>query len=471
MFSKAEHKNQKRTLLKGSNYHPASFRDPSGSLFLDNGKLFRRVNLVYKDNYDLLIKSGLYKSLVVNDLLISHKEIRSTKNEGIYKILEPQLIPFVSYPYEWCFSQLKDAALLTLTIAKKSLVKGMILKDASAYNVQFLHGRPIFIDTLSFEKYEQGAPWVAYQQFCRHFLSPLLLASYVDFRLLELQKTYLDGIPLDLTSKLLPKNTFLNFSVLSNIHLHSRAEKGLEGKFVKRKQAFLSKNSLLAILDNLEGLVSRLELKVKQSEWQNYYQESSYTSASLKAKKNIVKAFIKEIGATQTLWDLGANTGYFSKDFLSKNTIVVNFDNDFLAIEKNYHDVRKKGLSNVLPLIMDLTNPSPGIGWMNKERESLIARTPCDVALALALVHHLAISQNLPLSLVANFFATLCRWLIIEFVPKEDSQVKRMLTNRQDVFPGYDRIHFEKAFSEFFSIRQSRRVQKTGRVVYLMKKK
>lgn len=456
---------------KSSKYNTNSFRDPSGSVLIKNGQILRKVNFVYKNDYNFLIESGLYKVLICKNYLISHKTLMLAKNNpNIYKLLKPDIVPFISHPYEWCFGQLKDAALLTLKINKLCLRKGMILKDASAYNIQFLKGKPIFIDTLSFEKYNEGEPWVAYQQFCRHFLAPLLLASYKDYRLMQLLKTYIDGIPLDLTSGLLPLMSHLNFSVLSNIHLHSKTEKFMENKFVKNNTGRLSKNSLLAILDNLENLVTGLNLKIKKSEWQNYYQKNSYTENSTKNKKDIVKSFLKEVGSVDTLWDLGANTGYYSKDLVPTSTLVLNFDNDILAIEKNYEDVKKRGLMNILPLIMDLINPSPGLGWMNEERESLIQRGPSDVVLALALVHHLAISNNLPFTYIANFFSRICKWLIVEFVPKNDNQIKLMLTNRKDIFPFYNQMSFEEEFSKFFSIRKRINIKSSRRVLYLMRK-
>lgn len=198
---------------------PGSFRDPSGFIFFENGSLYRQVNIVYRENYDQLINSGLYETLVRLGLMVSHEEVdlHYARTNSAYRILKPALIPFISYPYEWCFSQLKDAALTTLEIQKKALDFGMSLKDASAYNIQFLDGKPVFIDTLSFEKYEEGQPWVAYRQFCQHFLAPLALMCFSDVRLNQLLRIYPDGIPLDLASCLLPLRTFLKFSLLSHI--------------------------------------------------------------------------------------------------------------------------------------------------------------------------------------------------------------------------------------------------------------
>ena len=213
----------------------SSFRDPSGFLFFDNGTLFRSVRRLYQQNYDHLIQSGLYNILVANDLLIPHKEVYhpAENRDNTYKIIQPEIVPFISYPYEWCFSQLKDAALAMIRIQKQALDFNMVLKDASAYNIQFFKGKPILIDTLSFEIYKENQPWVAYRQFCQHFLAPLSLMASRDIRLGQLMRIYIDGLPLDLVSGLLPISTWFKPALLTHIHLHAKAQKrfaNTEGK-------------------------------------------------------------------------------------------------------------------------------------------------------------------------------------------------------------------------------------------------
>ena len=204
-----------------------SFRDPSGFVYIRKDQIYRQVNRSYQENYDHLMRSGLYDALLRDELLIPHQEVQVSAGmtDEAYKVIQPERISFTSYPYEWCFSQLKDAALLTLRIQSLALEFGMSLKDASAYNVQFRHGRPILIDTLSFEKYAQGKPWVAYRQFCQQFLAPLALMSRKDVRLRRLISVFLDGVPLDLASKLLPLSTWANFGLLSHIHLQAKAQR------------------------------------------------------------------------------------------------------------------------------------------------------------------------------------------------------------------------------------------------------
>ncbi len=202
----------------------SSFRDPCGFLFYEGSRLLRQVNACCQKDYDHLMSSGLYNALVEKRLLIPHKEIAGHNGltASAYKVIEPEKVGVITYAYEWCFSQLKDAAVATLEIQKTALQHGMTLKDASAYNIQFHQGRPVFIDTLSFEIYQEGKPWEAYKQFCQHFLAPLALMSYTDIRLNQLLKLYLDGVPLDLASRLLPFKTRLSFSTLMHLHLHAK---------------------------------------------------------------------------------------------------------------------------------------------------------------------------------------------------------------------------------------------------------
>ncbi|OGS22099.1 MAG: hypothetical protein A3J83_03755 [Elusimicrobia bacterium RIFOXYA2_FULL_40_6] len=445
---------------------PSSFRDPSGYVFYKDSVLYRRINQSYKENYEKLISSGLYKSLAGKCFIVPHEEISS--DGGI--TIKPLQIPFISYPYEWCFSQLKDAALLTLDIQKEALKFGMTLKDCSAYNIQFYKGKAIFIDTLSFETYNEGQPWIAYKQFCQHFLAPLALIVYKDIRLNNLSKEFLDGIPLDLASKILPAETWFKLSLLSHIHIHSKSQKRYSCEEIKKSSFHISKQSLLALIDNLETAVKKLRWSPGKTEWADYYSDNSYTDSVMKQKQKTVSEFIDKVNP-KNVWDLGGNTGRFSRIASDKGLNTISFDIDPCAIESSYQEAKKKGEKNILPLVMDLTNASPGIGWANNERMPLIQRGPVDLALALALVHHLAISNNVPFKKIADFLGSVCRALIIEFVPKMDVQVQRLLSSREDVFPGYTRENFEQEFSKCFAIEKSLNIDDSKRVLYLMKNK
>lgn len=460
-------------MMTKSSIHNASFRDPSGFLFTRNGELYRQVNQSCAADYDLLMTSGLYAKLVETGRLIPHEEVDlEPAAPAAYKILRPELVPFISYPYEWSFGQLKDAALATLSIQKRALKFGVSLKDASAYNIQFYKGKATLIDTLSFEKYKEGEPWVAYRQFCQHFLAPLALMTYRDVRLSQLLRIYIDGVPLDLVSELLPSRTRWVLGLSAHIHIHARAQKRYSEADIaaERGGRKLTKDALLGLIESLQTTVRKLEWKPAGTEWADYYADNNYTDAAFEHKKELVGEWVKRIGA-KTIWDLGGNTGIFSRVAAASGAFVVSSDIDPSAVEINYRQVKENKEQSILPLVLDLTNPSPSLGWHNRERDAFLERGPADAVLALALVHHMAIANNVPLARVAEFFAACGEWLVIEFVPKSDSQVQRLLRSREDIFPEYTREGFESAFGQWYTIREFSAVRDSERRVYLMKRK
>ena len=449
-----------------------SFRDPSGFVFTRDGTLYRQVNRSFKASFDAFIGSGLYKDLVDEGLLVPHRDAPLTlaASSDACAVLEPERIPFVSYPYEWSFGQLRDAALLTLAIQERALRHDFVLRDASAYNVQFRDGRPLFIDTLSFEPREDGSPWVAYHQFCEHFLVPLVLMSRRDVRSGMLLRSYLDGIPLELGSHLLPRKTWLSPGILFHIHLHAKAQARYADTAVagtNGRRPAMKRDAVLALVGGLRSCIEGLEWAPAGTEWADYAGDNSYSEAASRSKREIISRTVGSYGA-RMVWDLGANTGEYSRAAREVAPQVVAFDIDPAAVERNYRRVRSAGETGILPLLLDLGNPSPAQGWAHTERLSLEQRGPADVVLALALVHHLAIGRNLPLDRIASFLSRLGRALVIEFVPKDDVQVQRLLRNRADVFPGYSVGGFEEAFRRHFRIDGVQPIAESGRSVYQM---
>jgi len=448
-----------------------SFRDNSGFVFYDKGEIFRAVSLNYKENYDLLNSSKLYDKLVNDNYIIPHSEIE--KNDlpaGVYKIIKPERIDFISYPYEWCFSQLKDAALTTLKIHKIALDHNMVLKDGSVYNIQFHKGKPLFIDTLSFEVYKENEPWIAYNQFCRNFLAPLALASLCDERLLQLFKDFIDGIPLETAANILREKSFLNLGLITHLHLHSYFQNkySSSNKKVEVNKKWVNKNSQLRLIENLERTIEGLKLKRKKTNWSSYYSEH-HSEKYYNDKRKIVEQYLNEARSLR-VWDLGANEGEFSK-LAAKLSNVTAFDSDHRCIENFYANIKSSNEKNILPLVMDFTNPSPSIGWANSERKSLTEWANADLVLALALIHHLAISNNVPLNFLAEYFNKLSHWLIIEFVPKNDPLVLKLLLNRKDIFDKYDIDNFEREFEKHFIKITSQKISGSERVLYLYKRK
>jgi len=450
---------------------PGSFRDPAGHIVVRDRDVFRHVTEAGREDYLQLMGSGLCAALVAARQLIPHDDLGHPPDAPAetWRVLRPERLPMISYAHEWAFSQLQDAALLTLAIQRLALASGMSLKDATSSNVQFHRGRPILIDTLSFERRPPG-PWRAYRQFCQEFHAPLALMAWRDVRLGELLEVYPHGVPLDLASRILPTRSWFRSGALMHLHLHARAERqSPQPAPAARKAAGAGARDLV-----LEPLLDSLERAVRSLRWTpaggwTRYDETrpSYTEAALRQKEEIVGAWIEQ-HKPEVVWDLGANTGRFSRLAARHGALAVAFDQDPGCVELAYLAARRDGLECVLPLRTDLTRPSPGLGWANDERRSLAARGPADLLLALALVHHLAIGNNVPLPLVAEQLALLGRALIIEFVPKNDPMVQRLLVARDDIFPHYTAAGFEAAFASRFRVERREALAESGRVLYLM---
>lgn len=453
----------------------SSFRDPAGQVFRDpRGRVYRQINQAGAADFDLLLDSGLYDVLTQRRFMVSHKLVRGETRQKLmateaHQLIRPQKIPFVSYPFEWSFSQLRDAAQLTLRIQLAALEHGMTLKDASAYNVQFLDGKPIFIDTLSFEKYQPGSPWQAYRQFCQHFLAPLSLMAYTDQNLSQLLRVHLDGVPLELAAKLLPARARLRMGVLLHIVWHARSQRAKASEH-KASTVSVRQRNLKAILLDLEHTIAKLQPRVQTTEWADYYDNTNYSSTATDAKAKLIKEMLKTIKPKSAV-DLGGNNGRYSRLLSKQNIPVVCTDIDPNAVEANYRGSKKAKDTNMLPLLVDLTNPGGALGWQNSERQPVHERLQTDLVMALALVHHLAISNNLPFEMIAQYFSQFGPWLVIEFVPKSDSQVQKLLATRKDVFPNYHEDAFKDAFGVSYRLVEKSKIRGTKRTLYLFKRK
>jgi len=452
-------------------HHPASFRDPSGFVFEENGMVYRKVGPGYADSYKKLMGSGLYDLLTQKRWMVSHAEIKGPAGSATESdiILLPEQIPFISYPYEWSFDMLKDAALLTLEINKQAMLHGMILKDATAFNVQFLEGKPIFIDTLSFTVYDEAKPWIAYRQFCEHFLFPLFLDHYLHINAQNLLAVYPGGIPLSMAASLLSGKGRFNLG----IWLHLRLQNKVSAKTrTSPANSRFSKNKLLRILGHLDIIIRKLTGgRQHSSAWNAYYDDGIISADYFREKELLLRSFLENIPFTSAL-DIGTNNGRFAELLAEKAVSVIAIDADPQCVNQLYRSVAGKHITNLLPLCVDITHPPPGIGFNNRERTPFLDRISPDLVAALALIHHLVLTQNIPLPDLAAFFARCSKgFLIIEFVPLTDQRAKDMVVSKEVYHTPYNEAAFEHYFGEAFQVERKNIIPGSGRTLYLLRRR
>jgi hypothetical protein len=452
---------------------PGSYRDPAGFVYRSDGVIYRQIRPSFAADWDQFLASGLYERLAAEGDIVAHEnvDVALAADTPAYRVIRPEPLDLVTYPYEWSFSQLKDAALLTLRLQAAASEAGMSLRDASAYNVQFWRGRPLLIDSLSFERAVPGRPWLPYRQFCEHFLAPLALMARVDVRLGGMLRDHLDGIPLGLAAKLLPGRTRFSVGLGPHIHLHARAQRTStdEGSAAEaggqRREGSMSAAKVATLIESLRTTIEGLHWQPTGTVWADYADNTSYDEAATAAKSEAVRTALRSAGGTRA-WDLGANTGRYSRIAAAEGYRVVAMDIDPGAVERAYLAIRADGREDVTPLLADLTDPSPGLGWGSAERRPLLDRIDTDVILALALVHHLAIGANVPLPMVAALFARISPHAIVEWVPKEDAMVQRLLASREDVFADYTEAGFEAAFASHFDVVSRTPIEGAVRTLY-----
>jgi hypothetical protein len=446
---------------------PSSYRDNSGFVFLDEGRIYRSINKSYFSQYNQLMNSGLYEKLISKKLLIEHNEILNPKFT-FDKTIQPVQLPLISYAYEWSFSMLQDAAVCTLNNALTSLDFGMIIKDANTHNIQFYKGKPILIDSLSFEMYNEGEGWIAYHQFCECFLAPLLLMKYNHTSMNKLMIVYPEGIPMDVCVSLLPMRAKMNLNVFLHFVIPSRIRKD-ETKSKNEKAKSFSKQKLITLLNGLKDFVKSLKPKNHKTTWDNYYSETILDNY-LDVKKKMVTNYLASI-PFKSLTDLGTNDGEFSLPLANTDKQITSVDFDTNCIERLYLHCKKNKIKNLNSIISDLSAPTPSVGWNAEERPGILKRLNSDVTMGLALIHHIAISKNVPLDKICSLFANLSPYAIIEFVAKEDPKVQALLQTREDIFNDYTLEGFRKHANNYFEIIREEKVGDQSRWLFLLKRK
>lgn len=454
--------------------HPASFRDRRGRVYDVEGRILRSVMPIAAEDFEFVRATGLIDELVEARMLVAESLVdRSALNgqgEGARFVLEHPRLPYVSYPYEWSFAQLKAAALFHLDLQLRALGKGVALTDASAYNVQFDGPIPVFIDSLSFRRYADGEFWHGHRQFCEQFVNPLLLRSVLGVPHNAWYRGSLEGISAAEMSRILPWSSRLSWNTLTNVFIQARlqrsessAGRALETARTGKLPRLGFEQMLIGMRRWIRGMTPRNDGK---TEWQDYASDNSYADGETAIKRQIVAGFVAS-SKPQLLFDLGCNSGDFSALALRCGAgRTIGFDLDDGALDHAYERACREAL-NFLPLYLDAANPSPEQGWFQAERQGFSRRAKCDAVLALAFVHHLVFSRNVPLPDVIDWIVDMAPRGIIEFVPKSDPMVQRLLQLRADLFDDYTQENIEARLNTRGRIASSRTVTENGRTLYI----
>lgn len=457
-----------------------SFRDPAGHVYLADGRVFRTVSPSARADYEAVRDKGAFRDLVQAGFIAGCRELSASEVPAALQdvaaksayVLEHPRIPFISHPYEWSFSLLKAAAIAHLDLQMKLLDYNTKLVDATAYNIQFLGPNPVFIDHLSLRPYVEGELWAGHQQFCQQFLNPLLLRAKCGIAHNTWYRGNLEGIPTRDLARILPVKSRASWNTLTHVLLQARLEAGAIAKpteaidKVKGKQK-LSRLAFGGMLRQLRNWIATLDpADTGKTIWGEYAHTHTYSSEEAVAKRRFISDFATMV-KPGTLIDIGCNTGDYSLSALEGGASrVVGFDFDQKALDIAYSRAVTQKL-DFLPLWLDAANPSPNQGWFEAERKGMLARMPVDAVIALAFEHHLAIARNVPLDQVVDWLTRMAPTGIIEFVPKNDETVQRMLALREDIFADYTEETFISALQSRARIVKQEVVSKSGRTLFV----
>jgi SAM-dependent methyltransferase len=466
-------------------YEPGSFRDPDSAVFRDGDKVLRGLSGEAADDWDRLAATAFFPRLVeagkvVGTTPYSGDAPPSPRGAPWAKVLEHERIPVVSYPYEWPFAMLRAAAEVHLEVLAAALDEGLSLKDGTAYNVQFVGSRPTFIDVGSFEP--SSGPWPGYRQFCQTMLFPLMVQAHLGVPYHAMLRGSVDGVSAsDVTGMFSGLRRFRK-GVLRNVTLHSVLERrvttasetvkaDLEASGYTTDLAKVVTRKLLKLVSGLEVAKRGSASDRDHSVWSDYRDTCSYSDDDAKAKLAFVRTALAE-GDHRVVLDLGANDGEYSYIAAEVAEQVVAVDGDEKVIDLLYRRLRSEGNETILPLVMNLVDPSGGIGWRNRERAPFVDRVRPDVTMALALVHHLSIAANVPLPEVVAWLASFGGRVVVEFPHTDDVQVKRLLANKPaGLFDDYQRDRFEALLVEQFLVHRQETLPGGTRTIYLVEPK
>jgi SAM-dependent methyltransferase len=454
---------------------PGSFRDRHGRIIYSGSSVYRGISELTLQNWNALTSTKFFQQAIEQNKLVQTEKVETNQlsdpsiGEGWAAVLKHQTIPFISYPYEWSFGMMKDAALLQLELLERAIDEDMTMKDATSFNIQWLGANPIFIDIASFEKLPPGTPWAGYRQFCEMFLYPLMLQAYKDIPFHSWMRGSIDGIDPEEFNNLMSGRDFFRRGVFVDVYLQAKlqvkyAATNRQIKDELRSSGF-KKEMIKTNLRRLTKIIHGLQWKRMKSEWSDYAVDNSYTDADSERKAS----FVREVAASKRwnlVWDLGSNTGRFSRIAAEHAQYVVAMDSDHLAVERLFQELKSERKQTILPMVMNLADASPNLGWRGLERKSLIERGKPDLILALALIHHVVISANIPLAEFIDWLASIGSNLVVEFVTKADPMVKILLKNKDDQYHDYELDNFERTLASRFTIVKQSALSSGTRYLY-----
>ncbi|HSC90110.1 MAG TPA: hypothetical protein VLB86_00500 [Gaiellaceae bacterium] len=453
---------------------PGSFRDPDSRVVVLDGRVLRLLADEGLAGWRALSARPLFAELVAEGKLVGTREasdVPAAVAAGAAAVLEHDVVPFVSYPYEWTFGMLQDAALLQLELVRRSVESGLILKDSTPYNVQFRGAAPVFVDVGSFEQLRDGEPWAGYRQFCMLFLYPLLLQAWRGVPFQPWLRGRIDGITPAECRRLLGTRDLVRRGALTHVVLHSRLERSYEssGRDVKGelKSAGFRKELILANVKRLERLVAGLRWEPDGSAWSDYRLTTTYSEEDAERKARFVAEAV-DAERPRLVWDLGCNEGRHARIAAETAETVVAMDADALVVDRLYEQLKAEEERRILPLTVNVVDPSPGLGWRGAERRPLADRGRPDLAICLALLHHVSIGGNVPVAEFLDWLRSLDSTVVVEFPGPDDPMVQRLLARkRPHDHPDYRKEWFEQSLAERFDVVRSETLSSGTRELYL----
>ena len=453
-------------------YDSGSFRDPSSRVWHDGARVLRGLDKTAAADFVALSATNFYRGACKAGDLVGSEQVEAQAPDGSdwALVLEHSAIEVITYAHEWSFSMLQDAASLTLKLVRAAIDEDMTSKDATPYNVQFAGAKPTFIDIASFDSYRAGEPWWGYRQFCQMFLYPLMFTAYKDLPHQPWLRGAVDGITPEQARRVMQGRRHNSKGLIPHVWLHAKADRrfsgGSAGTVDDLKRAGYNKKIYAALVDRLRKLVDQMKWNRSDSAWADYSERGHYASNDLLSKADFVRRVAAERHRSQ-VWDIGANDGMFSRIAVEHADAVLAMDADALVVDRLYRTLREDGARRIIPLVVNFADPTPGIGWRGLERPALTERSTPELVLALAVIHHLALTHNVPTAAILDFFFDLNAEVVLEVPAESDQMVKQLKSHkRAGAHDAYTLATIEAQINQRFDVRQREQLPGGTRVLF-----